>query len=67
MAQVSKERVEELQKIIEKDHDKKLTDAEASEAANNLVGFFSLLLKVDRRINPQRYKKPEKKDDSLPQ
>lgn len=26
------------------------------EEAKNLVGFFSLLLKVDRRINPDRYK-----------
>ena len=37
------------------------TDAEASEAANNLVGFFDLLLKVDMRNNPQRYKPKKKK------
>jgi len=65
MTQVSKERIEELQKIIKKDYGKKLTNTEASEAANNLIGFFSLLLKVDRRTNPQRYKKPEKKENSL--
>ena len=65
MTQVSKERVEELQKIIEKDYGKKLTDTETSEAANNLVGFFSLLLKVDMRVNPWRYKKTKKKDGSL--
>jgi hypothetical protein len=63
MVQVSKERVEELQKIIEKDYGKKLTNAEASEAANNHVGFFSLRLKVDKRINPQRYKRIEEKDN----
>jgi len=26
------------------------------EAKNNLLGFFDLLLKIDRRVNPQRYK-----------
>ena len=26
------------------------------EANNNLLNFFSLLLKIDRRVNPQRYK-----------
>ena len=25
------------------------------EAKQNLLGFFSLLLKIDRRINPQNY------------
>jgi len=25
------------------------------EARSNLVGFFDLLLKIDRRINPERY------------
>lgn len=27
------------------------------EATQNLVGFFELLLEVDRRINPHYYKK----------
>ena len=29
---------------------------ESEEAKNNLLGFFDLLLKIDRRVNPQRYK-----------
>lgn len=37
------------------------------EADQNLLGFFELLLKVDRRINPHLYKKSEiekeQKDD----
>lgn len=65
MPEVSKETISKLQKIIEKDYGKKLTDAEASEAANNLVGFFDLLLKIDMRINPQRYGNAEEKDSSL--
>lgn len=27
---------------------------------DNLVGFFDLLLKIDRRINPENYKPPKK-------
>lgn len=26
------------------------------EAKNNFVGFYALLLKIDKRINPQLYK-----------
>lgn len=29
------------------------------EARQNLLGFFSLLLKIDKRINPHLYKKDE--------
>ena len=34
---------------------------EAEEARNNLLGFFNVLLNIDRRINPQRYKLRKKK------
>jgi len=37
-------------------------DKEYWEARQNLFGFFSLLLDVDKRINPQLYKKPENKN-----
>ena len=30
------------------------------EAKNNLLGFFDLLLKIDKRVNPQRYKSKKK-------
>ncbi len=30
------------------------------EGMANLVGFFSLLLKVDRRLHPELYKKPDR-------
>ena len=33
-------------------------DKEYWEARQNLFGFFSLLLEVDKRVNPQLYKKP---------
>ncbi|OGI90387.1 hypothetical protein A2911_00130 [Candidatus Nomurabacteria bacterium RIFCSPLOWO2_01_FULL_40_15] len=28
------------------------------EAHHNLIGLFSILLEVDRRINPENYKRP---------
>jgi len=31
------------------------------EAKNNLLGFFDLLLKIDKRVNPQIYKLKRKK------
>lgn len=48
MTQISKERSLELQKIFKEEYGKELSFAEADEAANNLVGFFDLLLKIDR-------------------
>ena len=49
MVQLSKERILEWQKILKEDYGKEVSFAEAAEAANNLVGFFDLLLKIDRR------------------
>jgi len=39
----------ELQKISKEEQNKELSLEEATEAANNLVGFFDLLLKIDSR------------------
>lgn len=59
--QISEETVQRFQKIFEKEYGKKLSKKEAFEAAYNLLGFFDLLLKIDRRVNPQRYKSKKKK------
>ena len=32
-----------------------LTNLEVFEAKQNLLGFFSLLLKIDKRLNPKNY------------
>jgi hypothetical protein len=42
-----------------KSEEKKQKDREVEdyEARQNLLGFFSLLLKVDKRVNPHLYKK----------
>lgn len=48
----------------EKADEKKINnDKEYWEARENLFGFFSLLLKVDRRISPHLYKKQKNKKD----
>jgi hypothetical protein len=40
-----------------KQNDKEMENKDDWEAQQNLLGFFSLLLEVDKRINPHLYKK----------
>jgi len=58
--QISEETVKRFQEIFEKDYGRKLSEQETFEASYNLLGFFDLLLKIDRRVNPQRYKLKKK-------
>lgn len=58
--QLSERTIKKWQDIFEKDYGRKLTKKEAFEAAHNLLGFFDLLLKIDRRVNPRRYKSKKK-------
>lgn len=62
MAQISKERILEFQKIFKDKYDKKLSFAEAT---NNLVGFFDLLLKIDRRNKNKTNKNNERHNQKL--
>ena len=59
--QISEKTIKKFQEIFERDYGRKLSKKEAFEAAYNLLGFFDLLLKIDRRVNPQRYK-PKKRE-----
>jgi len=56
MVQLSKERILEFQKIFKEEYGKELSYKEAHEAAHNLVGFFDLLHKIDRK-NKNKLKK----------
>jgi hypothetical protein len=47
--------------LPESQPDKPNTSQEQQEL-NNLVGFFDLLLKIDRRINPELYQKEQSHD-----
>lgn len=61
---VSKKYVDEFKEIFKKEHNKDLTDDEAQEAADNLVGFFELLWKCAQEDanREQRLKKEPKGD-----
>ncbi len=43
---LSQETIEELRQIIKEDYGVELTLAQATEIANNLVGYFDLLAKI---------------------
>jgi|GEM_PF-1732524 len=49
MAEPSDDFVQYIQKLEKEKTGKELSHQEAEEAVNNLVGFFDLLLKIDRR------------------
>jgi hypothetical protein len=53
---LSEKSIKEFQDVFEKKYGKKLSREETIESANNLLGFFNLLLKVDMRENFQKYK-----------
>jgi len=57
MVQLSKEQILEWQKTFTEDYGEEVSFAEADEAAHNLIGFFELLLEVDKRVNPHLYKR----------
>jgi len=59
--QILEETIKGFQKIFEKDYGRKLSKKEDFEAIHNLLSFFDLLLKIDRRVNPQRYRSKRKK------
>lgn len=43
-------------KVERKQRDREVESTEDWEARQNLFGFFSLLLKIDKRVNPHLYK-----------
>lgn len=47
--QYSDERIKECQDIFEKKYGKKLTPEEANESLDNLVGFFEVLIDIERK------------------
>ena len=51
---------------MEEEPIKKVDEESDFEADQNLLGFFELLLKVDRRINPHLYTKPDEKETNNP-
>ncbi len=58
--QLSKETIEELQKILKEDYGKNLSMSEASEVANTLVAYFDLLAEIYYRTKIKEEKAPKK-------
>jgi len=44
---ISPKHIEEFKKLMKKEYGVEYTNAEAHEAATNLVGFFEVLMKMD--------------------
>ncbi len=62
MVHINPETVQEFKQTIKEEYGVEYSDKEAWEAMHNLVGFFDLLLKMDRRQNPELYKRKDTKD-----
>ncbi len=56
MVHITPETVENFKQMFKREYGVEYSDQEAWEAAHNLIGFFDLLLKVDRRENPENYR-----------
>lgn len=54
---ISQKLLDEFKELFREKYGVQYTDAEAREAAENLTGFFEVLLKIDRRT---RYRENEK-------
>lgn len=61
---LSDKSIQEFKEIFRKEYGKEYTDSEAREAAENLVGFFELLIKVDQR-NKQKDIERKTFDDNI--
>lgn len=57
---ISQKLIDEFKKIYKEDYGVSLTDSQASEIGNNLVGFFELLLKMDQRNKQKDYEQKQK-------
>lgn len=59
----SDESVKGFQEMMRREYCADYTFEEAREASMNLIGFVELLLKIDRRNNPERYEKKTKETE----
>jgi len=53
---LSKKAIDEFKEIYKKEYKKELNDAEASEAANNLVGLFKILYDCEAREQQRKHR-----------
>lgn len=60
---ISQKLIDEFKQLFKNKYGVNYTDEEAREAANNLVGFFELLLKIGYRNKQKNHEKTEKVQD----
>jgi hypothetical protein len=60
MINLSKESVLRFQKLMKDKHNADYSFEEAKEAGTRLVGLFDLLIKMDKKQNPDNYKRAVK-------
>jgi len=53
---ISKERMDEFKEIFKKEYGKEFTDAEAYEAAHNLLGFYDTLYQIHKKEVQRKYR-----------
>lgn len=56
MVHITSDTVEKFKQMFKREYGVEYSDKEAWEATHNLLGFFDLLLKEDRKQNPDNYK-----------
>lgn len=61
---ISRELLEEFKQIMKREYGVEYTDAEAHEAATNLVGYFDLLIKMDYEQKQKEKAKQEHSESS---
>lgn len=62
---LSDERVQEFKEIFKKEYNKEMTDAEAREAGENLVGFFELMWDISRK-DQKRQRRLKEESEGFP-
>jgi len=67
MILLTPETVARFKEMFKKEYGVEYSDDEAWEASHNLVGFFDLLLKMDRKQNPHLYERNSEKEDGVKQ
>ena len=63
MPQVSEVKILELQKIIKEDYGREVSLKEATEIANDLVGYFDTLGKIYHRMKTENSNETEKENN----
>ncbi|MCL5012220.1 MAG: hypothetical protein M1320_02225 [Patescibacteria group bacterium] len=65
MVNINLETVAEFRKMFKEQYGVEYSDKEAWEATHNLLGFFDLLLEMDREQHPENYRNRKDKSGNV--